>query len=298
MNKLTILILFFSNFTGLFGQSICGKIIDLESLTKVEYGTITIPNKQFGIVSDINGCFNIDTNEFDKSDIIYASALGYYPDSVLLNEVFNTDTIIIKLKPKKFQLNEVVVHPQRKQNIKLGISKTKKKIMWNYGMPGLQRAIFIQNKNNSKDLFISSLGVYIDTIGFSKAPLRIRILSKSENGLPDKDLLESNVILRNSAAGQYNIIDLSEYQIFFPQNGAFISVEWLKEGEEYYFTKKIANGNKPPFELKGYGPTLGIISTKDNSEYWKKLVGEQWVNNSANSKKIRPMIFVNLSEIN
>jgi len=298
MNKLSLILLFFCSFNELFGQSICGKIIDSESLAEVEYATITIPNKQFGIVSDIQGCFNIDLNKIEKSDFIYASALGYFPDSILLNSGINTDTLVIKLKRKNFQLNEVVIHSQKIKSIKLGIDNTPKRIMWNYGLPGLQRAIFIDNKKNNKNLFISSVGVYIDTIGFSQTPLRIRILSKSENGLPDKDLLESNVILRNSIAGEYNIIDLSEYQIAFPTSGAFVSIEWIEEGEEFYYTKKIVNGNKPPFELKGYGPTLGIISSNDNSKYWKKLVGKQWGENSKNSNKIHPMIYINLNEIN
>nr|WP_319397669.1 hypothetical protein [uncultured Carboxylicivirga sp.] len=114
--------------------------------------------------------------------------------------------------------------------------------------------------------------------------------------MPGKDLLESNVILRNANAGEYNQIDISENQIAFPKSGVFVFIEWLRDGDEYYYTKKIRNGNNPPFKLKGYGPTLGIISTKDQSEYWKKLVGEQWANNSEKSKRIHPMIFISVFE--
>nr|WP_321452566.1 carboxypeptidase-like regulatory domain-containing protein [uncultured Carboxylicivirga sp.] len=291
---LTLLFLFKTSF--LFAQIINGKIVDSASLIGVEYATIVLPQTQKGVVSNQKGYFSLNVSNCNNPIYLKVSALGYSPDSVLLDNILDSDTLQIKLSRKVFNLEEVVVKPTYTKMVQLGVSKEPKRIMWNYGLPGLQRAIFIDNTKNASNLYISSIGVYIDTIGFSDAPLRIRVLAKAANGMPGKDLLESNVILRNANAGEYNQIDIRENQIAFPKSGVFVSIEWLRDGDEYYYTKKIRNGNNPPFLLKGYGPTVGIISTNDQSQYWKKLVGEQWVNNSTKSKRIHPMIFISVFE--
>nr|WP_319397668.1 carboxypeptidase-like regulatory domain-containing protein [uncultured Carboxylicivirga sp.] len=149
---LILLLLFKTSF--LFAQNINGRIVDSESLIGVEYATIVLPQTQTGVVSNQKGYFNLNVSNCNNSIYLKVSALGYSPDSVLLDNILDSDTLQIKLSRKVFNLEEIVVKPTYNKMVKLGVSKEPKRIMWNYGLPGLQRAIFIDNtKKNLTYIF-------------------------------------------------------------------------------------------------------------------------------------------------
>ncbi|WP_319480991.1 carboxypeptidase-like regulatory domain-containing protein [uncultured Draconibacterium sp.] len=277
-----------------------GKIINSKTNEIIPYATIAIPKNSKGTISDSLGIFKLIINEKDLNCKIYISALGFFNDSMLINEQNLEEILIVNLQPKTYSLTEIKVTPQKYKLSKFGITKPNKKGWWNYGMPGLQRAIYIPNNKKEKCL-ISHLNVFIDTVGFPAAPLRVRIYSVQKNRIiPDEDLLKGNVIIRNSKGGEFVAVDLSSHQIIFPENGLFIGIEWLYDNDSYYYTKvmkrKSKNGKDNSFELKGYGPTLGITSKKDETIYWKKLVGEEWKANSKTSNKIHPVMFLTLAQ--
>lgn len=281
-------------------KELTGKIINSKTNEIIPYATIAIPQNNKGTISDSLGNFKLTINEQDLNCKIYISALGYFNDSLQINEKNLDEVLIINLRPKTYSLTEIKVTPQKYKLFKFGITKPNKKGWWNYGMPGLQRAIYIPN-NNKTECIISDLNVFIDTVGFPEAPVRVRIYSVKNNNIePDVDLLRSNVIIRNSKGGEFVTVDLSSHQIVFPENGLFVGIEWLYENETYFYTKvmkrKSKKGKDNSFELRGYGPTLGITSKKDKTIYWKKLVGSEWKANSKTSNKIHPVIYLTLAQ--
>ena len=275
-----------------------GKVINSKTNEIIPYATLAIPQNKKGTITDSLGNFKITINEQDLNGMIYISALGYFNDSLQIIRENLDEILTIKLNPKTYSLAEIKVTPQKYKLTEFGITKPNKKGWWNYGMPGLQRAIYVPNPKNIESL-ISSLSVFIDTVGFPQAPVRVRIYSvKKDKTEPDEDLLKSNVIIRNSKGGDFVTVDLSSHQINFPEDGLFIGIEWLYENEEYHYTKVMKRNGKngDSFELKGYGPTIGVISKKDKTIYWKKLVGMDWEANSTSSNKIHPVMYLTLAQ--
>ncbi|WP_075591129.1 carboxypeptidase-like regulatory domain-containing protein [Labilibacter marinus] len=277
-----------------------GKVIDLKTNHAIPYATIVIPQNKKGTITDSLGNFKLTINEKDLKCKIHFSALGFINDSLQVNENKLDEEVVLSLQPKTYSITEVKVTSQKYKLLKYGILKPNRKGWWNYGMPGLQRAIYIPNKEKEK-CFVSHLNVFIDTVGYPSAPLRVRIYSVKKDSIqPDVDLLKENVIIQNSRGGEFATVDLSSHQIILPENGLFVGIEWLNDDDSYHYTKimkrKSKKGKDNSFKLKAYGATLGITSKKDKTIYWRKLVGEKWRPNSTSSNKIHPVMYLTLAQ--
>jgi len=283
-------------------SSIIGKVIDSHSKEGIPYATVTLPKSHKGMVTDSLGYYKMPITKNELNTFMYISALGYSVDSILIEQQLLGDTLTTEMIVNEHNLQEVKVFPKVFKFQKLGITKPSKSPgYWNYGMPGLQRAIFIPNSKYLINCTISSLSFYLDTVGFPEAPLRVRLYSvRADKVYPDVDLLQSNIIIRNAKGGEFVNVDLKDFQIEFPENGIFVAIEWLYESEKFYYKKQIErkdkDGNDISFELNGYGPTLGITSVKDSAVYWEKLVGADWKLGSKSSNKIHPVIYITLME--
>lgn len=292
---------FFILSTVCMGQDykITGNIFDKNTKAPLPYSTIEVPAIKSGTISDSTGNFQIILNNSISGSYVYFSALGYLKDSIVLSDAGSEKNLSVGLVPKVFDIDEITVFPGKYKVKTLGITKAKNNQRWNYGLPTLQRAIFIENKDYAEDFFIGKISVYIDTIGFPEAPLRVHLYSlDKENNIPGSDLLNENIFIRNAKGGDFVSLDLSHKNIRFPQEGVYVGIEWIYENDDYYYIKSIRSkdsaGEYYSADLKGYGPTLGIVTVKDKSQYWKKLVGADWENNSSRSKNIHPIINVEL----
>ncbi|MCD4833145.1 MAG: DUF5686 and carboxypeptidase regulatory-like domain-containing protein [Bacteroidales bacterium] len=101
------ILLFISTF--LKSQDIKGKIIDSKTKKPLPFVNIIYGKSNLGTTTNIDGVFNISgTKPIHK---LYLSYLGYYSDSLLLCQENSLENIVIKLRPKTFNLEEVVILP-------------------------------------------------------------------------------------------------------------------------------------------------------------------------------------------
>ena len=107
-------LLLFSCFTLLIcnsikSQDIKGKIIDFETKKPLPFVNIIYGKSNLGTTTNIDGNFSItSTKPIHK---LYISYLGYYSDTLLLSQENLLDNIVLKLRPKTFNLEEVVILP-------------------------------------------------------------------------------------------------------------------------------------------------------------------------------------------
>lgn len=121
VKKCLFVFLFFSLNILAYNQVIKGTISDSENHTKINFAYIYFNGTFVGTNSDKEGNFELDISRYPSMPLTI-SALGYY--SVTLTVVSSSKPLIIFMKPKLYELKEVVISEksnvrERKRNEKL-----------------------------------------------------------------------------------------------------------------------------------------------------------------------------------
>jgi hypothetical protein len=121
MRKFILLCLFINFYILAYNQVIKGTILDQKTHNKISFAYVYFNGTFVGTNSDKNGNFELDISKYSSMPLTI-SALGYY--SVTMNIYSFKKPVIINMKPKVFELNEVVVsgkahYRERRENLKL-----------------------------------------------------------------------------------------------------------------------------------------------------------------------------------
>jgi hypothetical protein len=135
---------------------------------------------------------------------------------------------------------------------------------------------FIENRKKQIG-WIKSVSYYIHPDGHPSTPFRTRIYDRDKNEKPGEDLLNENIVVSAKESGWFTI-EISDYNIPFPKEGAFVMMEWINSGEEFYFVQEVSingkNGQLQTEKRKYYGQSLGTVSKKRRNcfmgEYLRK----------------------------
>ena len=116
--KIALFFFFLSVPVLLFSQNenefIRGKIIDGQSAQPLPFASIKIKTKMLGVVSNVNGDFQIPLKLKDLSDSIVISCIGYSTTTLSFRDLNETVLNIIKIKQSVQSLNEVIVSVKKK----------------------------------------------------------------------------------------------------------------------------------------------------------------------------------------
>lgn len=121
MKKIILSLLLINFFMIGYSQIVRGTILDLDTKSKINFAYIYVNGTFVGTNSDKNGNFELDISKYASMPLTI-SALGY--KSVTMNIVSYNKPIIINLKPKVFELGEVVINGkahnrERRENLRL-----------------------------------------------------------------------------------------------------------------------------------------------------------------------------------
>ena len=281
MKKLLFLIICLVAINLCFGQKVelIGTLIDSNTNQSLPFATIELFSLKTGTVADKNGNFIIEITSNDITlDTINFSYLGYEKVKMSINDFLKSERIIA-LKEKMIVIEEVKIIPKKHTTAILGITDKEPRSMQYANVFTANKGIFIENKKKEIG-WIKSVSYYIHPDGNPTAPFRIRIYEMCEHGKPGKDLLNENIIVSANKSGWFNI-DISDYQISFPKKGAFVMMEWINSGEEFYFETDISikgnDGQREIVKRKYYGQSLGVVSKKGGVGLWASTVGNEWM---------------------
>jgi len=292
---LSIISLIVINFS--FGQivKLSGLIIDSSTSQPLPYATIELLSLKTGTIADKNGNFNIEIVSNDlKSDTINFSYLGYEKERRSIDDFLKSEKTIT-LKEATIVLDEITIIPKKYTTTILGIKDKSLGRVQYTGAFNASKGNFIKNIK-SEPGWIKSVSYYIPPEGRPTTPFRIRIYDRAENGKPGKDLLNENVVVSAKESGWFNI-DISDYNISFPKDGAFVMMEWINSGEEFYFEKEVSvkgkNGQTETVKRKYYGQSLGTVSKKGGVVLWGNTLGNEWIPYDFNNKGKYPNAMIN-----
>ena len=253
----------------LYGQ-VSGVVIDSETKKAVPFANIWVEKMDIGTTTNENGLFQFTDTLLNKNLVV--SSVGYETQKYLIG----SSTVKVLLVPKVYELAEVVItYPKGNETVELGKFK-KSKILSFYnsgGKPWIAARYFGYDADYASTPFIKSVEI-LTSSEKDQSTIRFRIMAVGKNGEPDGDLIQEQQIL-NVPKGDNQImtVDLTKYQLKFPQEGFFVAVEWLDTPDnefEYEYTDKKSGAKSMK---KGYIPSVGNIIEADCTNGWIYIYG-------------------------
>lgn len=203
-------------------QTLKGVIIDSETNKPVPFVNIGVLDKNIGTVSDIKGKFSLTLKE---SETVRFSSIGYEPFA----KSFSTDALnlSIKLKPSTTMLSEVVITGSNfSKAVVLGqkINKRRHSVGFGSRQLGTQIGALIKVK---KPTMIDKAHFTINRTSGDSLLYRVNIYDFSK-GIPGKNLLTENVIIRAPQEQGTLSIDLSEFDLILTDD-VLLMIEWIQD---------------------------------------------------------------------
>jgi pimeloyl-ACP methyl ester carboxylesterase len=225
---------YFSNPTLMVDSETSGKrtlkgfVTDSKSNRPLRYANIGILNKDAGTISGAKGEFELPLLESNSNDTLRISMVGYEPRVIYLKDALKKQNprLNISLIEKTNELKEVVITEKKLTKKVLG-NKTDSKFFgakFASGDLGSEIAIKIKIKNTP---------TYLDTFNFNisyndedTATFRVNMYN-IKNGLPGKNILTDNILVKiRGQIGKIDI-DLSKYTVQINED-FFIGLEWIE----------------------------------------------------------------------
>lgn len=264
--RLTILIVAFLISSITFGQT---TIIDQENGEPISYATVSFGNGN-GIFADNEGKFVFTKKLYADIDSIYVSALGFEKLPIATENLPEE----IALKPFQDNLDEVFIRPKPKGKSKLETLKpTVHEDYYKCWLPTIESeiAVYFENENPKKEKKINTvlLPIKVEAKDWSKRKkktsnklpfstlFRLQFY-EMENGLPSDVLIYDEIVFRVTEASERIFeLDVSNYDVFLPKNGLFVSLQVLG------YTDKVGKllPNKKYREVKTKRGTVKISTT-------------------------------------
>ncbi|NHN26679.1 carboxypeptidase-like regulatory domain-containing protein [Flavobacterium jejuense] len=235
------------------------KILDFKTKEPIPFVTVILDNNN-GIYSDENG--EID-NSFLTSEKIHLTCIGYDELEILVKDLLDNT---IFLKSNTTFLNEVVVSNKNSKfkTSKFDVTKHNNFMDGHMLIIGGEISCFINNSNEGKTVQIKTIKIPVitKTISFSKDKenkkqivKKLKFASKfklsfydNNNGKPGNPIYTPKSIVFNlSQEKSVFDINISDYDIYLPNEGLFVSLINLGPVDE---NDKFIQSE--PFEVKQF----------------------------------------------
>jgi hypothetical protein len=282
-NMKNILIIIITNllFLSCFAQD-NKKFFVADSLTRepIEYACIVFIGIDGGTYSNEQGFFYVSQN----IEQIELSSIGYYSKTVKLSK--NTDTIF--LSPQVYEISETKIIPTSKKRkpVELGYAKeNKNNIIFSHNRSGDEITVYISINNESnifrliKQVIIRGETLKKQTFAGTDCAIlsifKINFYRVTENKEIGELLNTEDIIFTSDVLKSKTKLDVSKYNIYMPEGGIFVAVEWV--GEINPDTKEIIindKGGVQPYIRAAWKIPNTIVYEKRrfvNSNTWQRV---------------------------
>jgi len=253
----------------LLGFSLSAQIkgVVKDSLTgkPISYVNIAVENEKIGTTSEENGEFSINTKE--NRNLIF-SALGYEKLKVKAIQAKE-----VKMVPKTFQLDEVVIMPHfGTKTLEIGSTKNQIAQAFDNG-PRIDVKFFPYLPKYKKTKFLKQVTIYTDS-SIENASIRFHFYAVDAFGFPGEELLAKDYIVTVKKGVKKSYFNISDFNLRMPKTGLFVGFEKLIiEKNKVENTVTDYNSNTTRVE-KIYYPF--VLYNFVASEYYYTFYGGKW----------------------
>ncbi len=220
------------------GQNI--HFVDVDSKEPVSFATISFGNG-LGSFADANGYFLFDKKKYEDVDSLFVSSMGYKELHLATNNLLETYTMTLEID----QLQEVVLFSAKRGKFKTREIKPLPHTNYFHSwLPTVESEVAVLfNKIDNQSTKIATLlfpinieesvgGKSSKTRAFSTM-LRAKFY-ENKNGYPGNEINYGNVVFVVTEEDKKELfeLDVTERNIFIPQNGLFVAIQVLGTTDE------------------------------------------------------------------
>ena len=256
---------------------VSGTISDILTDKPLPYANIMLVDKAIGTSSESNGYFELILADSLLNDSIIVSYVGYQKHIFCISD---NRSDIIKLKPIRFKLNEVLIKPLSTARKQITLNKFKRWkcfvrhapinndssqawIPCRTSEPTIEALYFPYEEEYAGTRKLKEVVVKVSNYASPPTYFNLRIFRALENISPGNDIVATPIIVEVNETKKPIVIDLEEYDLTIPENGLFIGFELLIIDENKSI---IPDKNGSPVLL--YSPFLNFFSSKEESVFW------------------------------
>lgn len=242
MKNVYILLLCVINSSLLAAQdyhTIAAKIIDIETNQPIQFVNVGFFEKGIGTVSNKIGTFSLTykIDEITSDDVLQISSLGYETKNVYFYELKDLISykVLIKLQPKSYNLDEVVLTKEKREFEKTGSSYyTRSQIGYWRNTEGLGGEIATKVTVNHRNTLLENLSFNIEENYSDSLLVRVKVYDYYR-GVPGKELVNQNIFHLIKKKKGVETIPLKKYNIIVDEN-IVVSLELVEiYGNTIYF---------------------------------------------------------------
>ena len=263
-----------------------GNIVETDSITPVSYATVSLPGKQTGTVSDIDGWFEFELTNENLGDTLLFSFMGYQPVKIPVENYLVRKEKLIILNENVFEIPPAKISSRDFKKLTIGNDRNFPAGSLYMDTNGQQAALFVENDKNV-DGKILAINYYLSSHGNTDAPFRVRLYTvDTTNGSPGADLLQQLIVVKPDIHRGWYAIDIRRFDIKVPENGFFIAMEGVFPNEYDFYTGNedfvdLTDGDKEEDEDEPvsiiYGQRLGYSrNRKDKNNTWHYSLSHTW----------------------
>ena len=255
----TTIILILSINNHIFSQTqIIGKVIDTNNKHPLAYVNIGIKEKNVGTISKEDGSFTIEIPPEYQSGSLTFSIVGYYESNLSIKDLILEGDVVIKLKEKATQLEEVVITGKKLVEKKYGI-KRRGAIHFTDGIfkkdDSFEIGQVIRLGNSLAQ--ITSLNLHINSSRPDSANFRINFYRYNiDENIPKERIIEKSILQRHPVNEGWLKFDLSNYNILI-KGDVLMSLEFIPEIEndvkQIFYEVKLGGSSKSFFRKTSLG---------------------------------------------
>jgi len=252
-----------------------GKVLNIESREPIPFANIAIENTIIGTTSNVKGHFEFKKVPPDKRLVI--SSVGFETQYLSVSD----SVVEILLQPKTYEIGIVTVKPV-KNPIKTRINEITTRNCSNYlvcsGYPWMSARYFEYKSVYHSYPFIKEIRILTQS-QIEDSKFNIRVISANDKGEPSEEIIGENIIVSTQKGNHISTVDLTNFNLIFPENGLFVALEWLIIDENMYnFDYKMKGENEKRHEIR-YDPKFAAFPKKGKILTWS-YGGGQWTQSS------------------
>jgi hypothetical protein len=218
MRKIKLMLFFILISNGIAAQ-IKGNVRDSISGQPISFVNIAVQNEAVGVSSEDNGDFIIPIQK--KSKKLIFTAIGYQKKIIAANQA-----AIVLLRPKEYQLNEVVIISKFETKFKeIGETNSPIRQAFENG-PKIDTKFFSYSSAYKKTKYIKKIVLLTDS-KIDRASIKIHLYKVDNEGFPADELIQKDFIFNIKQGINKHYFDISDYNIIFPKSGLFVGFEKL-----------------------------------------------------------------------
>ncbi|WP_036154330.1 carboxypeptidase-like regulatory domain-containing protein [Maribacter forsetii] len=227
----TITILLFTY--SIFSQNVVsGTVVDSETNETIPYVNIGILKQTLGTVSNESGKFEFEVKDDFMKDTIRVSSIGYKTISLVASDFIKKMKVnaVLPLTADVTELNEVTITARELKEKVLGNKARSKSLKLSFSVNELGNELGTKINIKHNPTFLKSFNTHIVTNTNTSLKYRLNIYS-IKNGLPDKKIVNENIIFPIDVEKGDFSLNLEKYRIYV-EDDIYCTIELIETPNE------------------------------------------------------------------